>query len=195
MVRALGDDIAAVCAAKARAELAAADKRVDAPIRWSGSVFPTVVLVKGEPGPAELAGGSALSGADGEAATKALEALGVAGPTWSTVSRPRTPGDATSVGLRLREQICAVDPAVVIALDSTARDDVVAAFGLSVLPFGEPIAVLGVVLLAVDGLEQSLTDEARKRTVWKQLQGLTRAPIRPENEQGALRRPAGASLF
>ena len=40
------------------------------------------------------------------------------------------------------------------------------------LSFGVPAHVRGRVLLAVDGLEASLADEARKKRVWEQFRGL-----------------------
>ncbi len=198
MVRPVAKDIAALCEAKVRAELAAADAAAGLQASvpsWSGSVFPAVALLKGEPGPAAQAGGGAITGPDGEAAEKALAALGMGGATWSTLSRP-APGLSTErAATRLRTQLCAVDPAVAVALDAVAASDLAAAYGLGSLGFGTPVAAGGMTLLAVDGLEASLDDEPRKRAVWSQLRGLLQAPAHPESERSARRRPAGGSLF
>ncbi|PKQ20220.1 MAG: hypothetical protein CVT66_05945 [Actinobacteria bacterium HGW-Actinobacteria-6] len=183
--------------AKVRAELASADELLGESgcIAWSGSVFPAVALVKGEPGEGERAGGIALAGPDGDAARKALDALGALGEVWSSVSRPASALEPDVIAARLRMQLLAVDPAVVVALDVVAAADVAAAFRLSALAFGEPVAVQGVTLLAVNGLEASLGDEDRKREVWQQFRGLARPADHPGSTQGTRRRPDGSSLF
>lgn len=193
MVRPL--DHVAAWQAKVRAELAAADQLVNAPIMWSGSLTPAVALVKGEPGPAERAGGAAVSGDDGDAAAKALVALGIDGPVWCTVSRTGDHDEQEGVLLRLRQQLCAIDPALVIALDGVAAADLAAAFGIDALMVGEPVAHAGLILLAIDGLEASLGDETRKREVWRQLQGARRPPAYPKEERDARKHPAGSKLF
>ncbi|TDB36882.1 MAG: hypothetical protein D9V44_10255 [Actinobacteria bacterium] len=198
MVRALDPDDAGRCLAKVRAELAGADAGlpIAAQDAWAGDLFPAVAIVKGEPGPAEQAGGSVLSGADGEAVTKALAALGIdEGGTWRTLSRP-VPGLTPAViAARLRQQLAAVDPSVVIALDATAALDTAAALAVDLPPFGVPVATAGLILLALDGFEESLGDERRKREIWRQLRGLAGVPLYPESERDARRRPAGPALF
>ncbi len=75
---------------KVRAEIRAADALcpgADA-IAVAGSLTPVVVLVKGNAGDADRAAGIALAGADGEAARKALAALGVTEPSCAVCSRP-----------------------------------------------------------------------------------------------------------
>lgn len=165
---------------RARAELQAAAALApgsDA-VAWSGALLAEVALVKGLPGPAEASGGSALSGADGDAALKALVALGWEGAAvFRTLSRPE-PGVASARAEdRLRRQIEAVDPALVLALDAEAATDVAGAFEITRLPFGKEVRVLGRRIVAVDGLEASLGEPARKQRVWRQLQAAK--PTRP----------------
>ena len=118
---------------------------------YRGALLAQVALVKGLPGPAEAAGGAALSGPDGEAALKALEALG-----WNpaelffTLSRPVSGGDAERRARRLRAQLEAVDPRVVVALDVEAAEDLARAFGVDPPRPGTPVAAMGRRLVAVD---------------------------------------------
>ena len=165
-------ELGALHEARALAELAAADALApgsDA-VRWRGAVLARVAVVKGLPGPAEASGDQALSGPDGVAAGKALEALGYsAAETFFTLSRPEPGIDAVRRVARLRAQLEAVDPAMILAVDGDAADDVSAAFGVEQPAWGTAITVLGRRIVAVDGLEASLADPARKRRVWEQL--------------------------
>jgi hypothetical protein len=158
---------------RARIELAAADALApgsDA-VAWSGSVFAEVAAVKGLPGPAEASGGAALTGADGAAVRKALAALGWADDAvFCTLSRPEPGLSAERRSDRLRLQIEAVDPTLVLALDAEAAADIAEAFGIARPALGEEVRVLGRRIVAVDGLEASLGDPARKKRVWRQLQ-------------------------
>jgi uracil-DNA glycosylase len=164
--------IRAIFAEKTAAELAAADRLApgsDA-VAWRGDLLADVFVVKGLPGPAEAAGGAAVSGADGEAADKALAALGHdMTHAFFTLSRPEPGIDPEACASRLRMQIMAVDPRLVVALDAEAGEDLGRAFGVR-LPLGQEQRVLGRRMLAVDGLEASLADPARKKRVWRQLQ-------------------------
>lgn len=157
--------------AKAAAELKDADRLVPGAdlIAWSGALFAEVVCVKGEPGPAEAAGGAALSGPDGEAAAKALSALGFApAQVFATVARPETTSDPAAVASRLRAQIEAVDPYVVVALDPVAAQAVSDACALGTLRPGRARRSLGRVFVALGGLEASLADGDLKKRVWRQ---------------------------
>lgn len=174
-------EICALHEARARAELSAADALApgaDA-VAWRGALLAQVAIVKGLPGPAEASGGAALSGADGDAAVKALAALGYAeGDLYFTLSRPELGADAARLTSRLRAQIEAVDPSLVLAVDREAADDVAAAFGIDRPSWGREVRVLGRRVVAVDGLEASLTDPARKRRVWEQLKAArARGPV------------------
>ncbi len=159
--------------ASARAQLEAADRLCpgsDA-VEPRGALVAGVALVKGLPGPAEAGGGAALSGEDGTAAFAAMEALG-----WSpdeifcVLSRPEPGADAGCCARRIRAAIEAVDPRVVVALDEVAAHDVARGFGLDTLKPGAEVEAAGRRLVAVDGFEASLGEEARKRAVWAQMQ-------------------------
>lgn len=175
-----GGEIAALYEAKVRAELGVADRIAPGSdtIPWSGDPFAVVALVKGDPGPAEVAGGDALSGPDGEAARKALAALGFdALAVFATIARPETGIDPALLAERLRRQIEAVDPQWVIALDGVAAEFLADAHGLEALPFGRLVEAGGRALLALDGLETSLADDRAKERVWRQFRVL--APRKP----------------
>lgn len=157
---------------RARAELTAAESLAPGSdcVAWSGVPIAEVALVKGCPGPAEASGGAALSGADGEALGKALSALGWSeSAVFATLSRSEPAAEPEARAVRLRAQLEAVDPRVVIALDAEAAEDVARAFGTKPLKAGEATRVLGRRLVAIDGFETSLGDEVLKRRVWKQL--------------------------
>lgn len=166
--------------AKAVAELDEADPSpASSSVRWSGSPLARTAFVKGSPSPDERAGGTAFSGGDGRAAEKAAAALGLDGGLFFTCSRPDPAMDPRQRAERLATQLEAVDPATVIATDAEAAEDLAAAFGLADLPFGQPARSLGRTLLAVDGLEASLGDEARKRRVWAQMRTLSAGATAP----------------
>ena len=114
--------------------------------------------------------GRALAGADAEAIARSLEALGLPAVTLAVVTRP--PGGRAPRGDAVRRLVEACDPTWVVALDASAAEDAAAALGVHRLAFGRPRSVLGRVWLAVDGLEASLADPARKRAVWAQLRTL-----------------------
>lgn len=163
--------------AKARAELAEADRMLGHTIRVKGSGDPLgrVVLVKGRPGPDDIAARRALAGADGEAAAKALEALGRDPVSvWAACSRP-VPGKADAIARRLALIVEAVDPALVLALDREAGEDLASAMGVGKLGAGVPMNVRGRVIGSVDGLEASLATGAAKARVWRQMQSIAKA--------------------
>lgn len=175
-VRLGADVLRSLHEARVAAELADADAQLPGADATpsSGAHFAAIAVVKGLPGPAEASGGAALSGADGDAARKALGALG-----WSpdsvffVLSRPGADPQPTARAERLRLQLESVDPELVLAVDAEAAADVAMAFGLDGLGFGETVRAGGRRLLACDGLEASLTDPARKRRVWTQLKPAT----------------------
>jgi len=159
--------------AKVLAELAVAEEAFVPSVdrSWSGDPLARVMLVKGVPGPAERAGGEVLSGEDGEAARKALAALGLLEHgLFATLSRPAASDPRARVS-RLLRQIEAVDPRVLVALDPVAAEDLGAALGIQ-LEVGRPQQHRGRVVLAVDDFAASLADEDRKRRVWLQLRTL-----------------------
>jgi len=161
--------------AKAKAELEAADACAPGSdvVAFSGALLAQVALVKGLPGPAEAVGGPALSGADGDAADLALAALGYDPATaFRMVSRVEPGVEPDRRAERLRLAVEAVDPRLIVALDAEAAEDVAVAFGIAPLRFGKPVRVLGRTVVAVDGLEASLGDQARKARVWRQLKSV-----------------------
>ncbi len=158
--------------ARVKAELAAADKRLPGSdsVGSAGAHFATIFVVKGLPGPAEASGKPAMSGADGEAARKALGALGwEPDSVFYTLSRPGSNTDAPRRTARLQLQIETVDPEFVLAVDTDAAADVAEALGIERLVLGTVVRAGGRRVLACDGLEASLGDTARKRRVWSQL--------------------------
>lgn len=170
------DELRALFEAKVRAELEAADRAAPGSDRVpsTGALLAHVALVKGLAGPAEATGGAALSGSDGAAADLALAALGLdPSGAFRILSRPEPGVEATRRTERLRLAIEATDPGLVIALDAEAAEDLASAFGVASLRYGKPARVLGRTLLAVDGLEASLTDQPRKRRVWRQFQAVS----------------------
>ncbi len=169
------EDLIDLYESKARAELAEADGLASGAdvIASSGSLIAQVALVKGLPGPAEAAGGAALSGPDGVAADSALSALGYDhSAAFKTLSRPEPGLGREQRVTRLRYVLEAVDAFAIVALDAEAAEDVRDAFGIDRLAFGRPVRAAGRTIVAVDGLEASLADAERKRRVWRQLQSL-----------------------
>ncbi len=166
------DELRKLFVAKITAELAEADRLVPGAdtVRWGGDPLASVVAVKGRPGPAEASGGAVLSGADGGALRRALEALGWVPPrAFATLARPvdRSGGDEEL--RRLRLQIEAVDPRVVIALDGVAAQDLARAFGLGALPPGAVAVAGGRRFVALDDFEAALSSERAKRRAWLHL--------------------------
>lgn len=159
----------------------------------AGNGFPRVLLLKGEPGPAELAGGALLSGPDGAALGAALSRLGYADDGWAACSAfLRT--DSADADARVLEAggFCRADPAdlswaievfdpeLVIALDSEVARALVEAWELDE-PFspGTVTRVRGRRVLVLDGFEASLADSKAKQLSWaclKQVPPL-RAPL------------------
>lgn len=167
------EEVRAWFEARAQAELAAADTLAPGSdvVASRGALVAQVAVVKGLAGPAEASGGDALSGADGAAIVKALEALGwSAADVFFALSRPEPSTSAERRASRLRLLLEAIDPKLIVALDSEASEDVAKAFGITRPSLGECVRVLGRRVVAIDGFEASLADPARKKRVWSQLQ-------------------------
>lgn len=173
VVDGVADKLRALHEARARAELSAADALAPGSDRVAprGALLAEVAAVKGLPGPAEASGGAAMSGADGEALLKALEALGYAlGSVFFTLSRPEPGVSPERASDRLRLQLEAVDPRVIIALDAEAAADVAEAFGCEQpRPGASAVRVLGRRLVAVSGFEAALANPKAKQRVWAEL--------------------------
>jgi uracil-DNA glycosylase len=161
---------------KAEAELAKADEALGASpaVAWRGDVLADVAVVKGVAGQADTVAGEALAGADGAAIDKALDALGLSTRRFYIAARMGRAAAERCVR-RLALAIEAVDPRVVTALDATAAADVAAALGADALAVGSPVRVRGRLVLALEDFEGSLSDESRKRMVWRQLKSLRAA--------------------
>jgi hypothetical protein len=157
---------------KAAAEIAMAEKLVPgaALVRGQGDALADVLLVKGEPGSGDLKKRRALAGDDGAAIGKALDALGLAPARYAVCTRIGTAKSKRLARLRLLAE--AIDPRTVVLLDREASEDFAAAFGVEMPVPGQLVRVLGRDVVAVDGFEAALADEARKRLVWAQLRAL-----------------------
>jgi len=131
-----------------------------------------VLLVKGSPGSGDLAKKRALSGEDGAAIGKALDALGMSPARFALCTRVGPAKAKRTERLRLLTE--ALDPRTIVLLDEHAAEDFAAAFGVERPESGRLVRVSGREVLAVDGFEASLADEARKRRVWRQLRALER---------------------
>jgi len=165
--------IRALYEARARAELAAADRQCPGAdtVLWRGALLAEIAVVKGMPGPAEAAGEAALSGRDGAAIATATEALGWRPEAaFFTLSRPTTGLDPARCATRLRAQMEAVDPVVVVALDHMAAEDLARAFGAEPLEPGVATEAFGRRLVALTAFEETLSDRDRKQTAWAELQ-------------------------
>lgn len=160
--------------AKANAELHAADALVSGAAKAAshGDPIADTLLLKGAPGPADVAASRALAGEDAEAARKSLAALGRDQESvYYACTRPQGDAKRDARVRRVALIVEAVDPRLVIALDPVAGEDLSAACGAELVP-GRPVEVLGRTMLAVDGLEASLADEGAKARVWAQLKSL-----------------------
>ncbi len=164
--------------AKATAEVdAAAAALAGGAFAVSGSPGVPVLLLKGIPGPADVAAGKALAGPDAAAAEKSLVALGLPSDTCAVITRgPEGPAPSA---LAMRALVAASDPVWVIALDRAAAKDAAAAAGVSGLTAGRVQHRHGRIWLAVDGLEASLTDPELKRRVWAQFKAIAVATESP----------------
>lgn len=165
--------------AKSAEELAAANRLLPGSDRVAcvGAPGARVMLVKGLAGPAEESGDAALSGPDGEAISKALEALGFdPNDTFATLSRVEPGASAERVVARLQMQIEAVDPVHIVALDDAATADVAAACALGQLVPGKAVRAAGRNVVAVQGFESALLNAANKKKVWAQLKALAPEP-------------------
>lgn len=168
---------------KARAEIADAEgpAGVGEIVHSAGDELADVMLLKGEPGSADIEASRVLAGPDGEAADKALDALGLSVARFAACTRAGD-SDREPPQDRLRMLVEAVDPRVIVALDPVAASDLAAAYGVEVPRAGRLVRMGGRDVVALDGLEASLGDEGLKRRVWLQFQALK---VRvPEDESG-----------
>lgn len=161
---------------KARAEIGQAEALLaDRPaIENAGDELADVLLLKGEPGLADRREGRVLSGPDGVAARKALDALGLPDSRYASCTRAADVSEDVRRE-RLRLLIEAVDPRTIVALDLVAARDLADAAGLPEIKPGVLLRWRGRAIVVVEGLEASLTDARLKRRVWKQFKALLEA--------------------
>lgn len=139
----------------------------------TGSAFPRALLVKGEPGPAELAGGRLLSGPDGPALAAALGRLGFGPDDRAAVACFAAARDGACApvphGL-LALAVEVFDPELVVALDDPAASALAAAWGREG-PFvpGEAAVVRGRRVSALGGFEAALASPDAKQVAWARL--------------------------
>lgn len=161
------DPIADASSAVFAAGMAAADRACAVEPGDVVAVGPAaVLLLKGVPGPAEACGGAAFSGADGEAAAKAMEALGY-GPHELAWVFLRT--DSSRRVERLRLEVETIDPAVVVCLDRKASEAFSASIGESLAAPGAHDTSVGRRVVVLEGFESLLDDPAEKRAAWRTL--------------------------
>ena len=162
---------------KVRAELAALD---EAGVVTAGNACSSVLLVKGEPGPAEKSDphGGLLQGPDGVALRAALGALGYAPEDWAGLACWNTRGESLDPAL-LRLAVTTIDPATVVACDATAAemlrnayaDDLAALQSLEEALFieGHLVRIAGMRALKLGGFEAALADSHKKQIMWARL--------------------------
>ena len=169
-------ELASLYMDRTRAELAALEA---AGFLLAGNAFPAILLVKGAPGPAELAGAPLLSGPDGDALRAALDRLGYPEDAWAACSAFALNAGAPS---RLPAQELAVaveafDPEAVVALDTPAARALQEAWRLAEpLPVGALTRVRGRRALALGGFEAALSAEGGKQAMWSRLKLLPPLP-------------------
>ena len=153
---------------KTRAELSELER---AGVQMAGNAFSSILFVKGEPGPAELAGGDLLSGQDGKALRAALMRLGYAPEDWAAMG-------VVSPEL-MRRAIVTLDPSTLVMCDEAAAaavrdtyaDDLfeLALLDDAMLTPGRVVQVAGMRMLNLGGFEAALASDHQKQVVWAYL--------------------------
>jgi hypothetical protein len=141
-------------------------------VRTSGNAFSSVLFAKGRPGPAEQAGGTLLSGADGKALRAALNKLGYAPEDWAAIDTSVTPE-------LLRRAVTALDPSTLVACDDEAAMVIRNAYAENLcelanlddalLSPGRVVQVAGMRVLNLGGFEAALASSRQKQVVWAYL--------------------------
>ena len=171
--------------ARRRAYLDKAAAEIDAlaarGVVMGGNAFSSVLLVKGELTQAERDGEPAFSGADGTALRASLAKLGYAPEDWEWLLSVDAGGEPLDAGL-VREAVCALDPATVIACDEAAAsalreayaDELAALDALeeAMLVPGALARVLGMRVMNLGGFAAALGDPHEKQVMWARLKRL-----------------------
>ncbi|MCL1879651.1 MAG: hypothetical protein FWF71_03385 [Actinomycetia bacterium] len=152
----------------------------------AGSALADVLLIKGDMGATELAGGAPFSGVDGDALRAALKALGWGDDNWCGLTLTALAADGAEPQQlspkELRFVVEHSDPLLIVVLDAKAKQTLEQAFEDTNqdLPkkwlLGKESRVMRRRLLSVDNFEASLANECDKRRVWVQLKRGTRQP-------------------
>lgn len=158
---------------KMRDELAELD---ELGVRTAGNAFSPIVFVKGEPGPAEKAGGELLSGPDGKALRAALLRLGYAPEDWLAMDVSKRVAAQPAL---VRRAICALDPSTLVVCDEVAAEAVRDALANNLCALtnlddamlvpGRVVHVLGMRVLNLGGFEAALADDHQKQIMWARL--------------------------
>lgn len=166
------------CLDKAAAEV---DGLVARGVVMGGNAFSAVLLVKGELTEGETGGEGAFSGADGTALRASLAKLGYAPEDWEWMLSVDAGGEPLDAGL-VREAVCALDPATVIACDEAAAsalreayaDELAALDSLeeAMLVPGALARVLGMRVMNLGGFAAALGDPHEKQVMWARLKRL-----------------------
>lgn len=142
-----------------------------------GDRFASLLVLKGEPGPSELAGNPPFFGEDGSALNSAFVAMGLKSTHWcGIVCGHPTKGRLSARDVR--ELIEIIDPLALVALDRKAIEILQQSFAAEVLPAipkpGTKTSLMGRTLVFVDGFEAALAsdDGQAKHRVWKELKAL-----------------------
>lgn len=169
------DGRARAAAAKVRTELQGLSARG---VLMEGNATSSVLLVKGEPGEAEIAGNSTLSGADGTALKAALLALGYAPEEWLALAGWLADGSPL-VGTLARETIATLDPSTLVACDEAAANLVREAYAEdlssledlddALLVPGHVAHACGMRVLNLGGFEAALASPREKQVMWSRL--------------------------
>lgn len=164
--------------AKARVELEDLAARG---VQMGGNAFSSILLVKGEPSDDERVGGRLLAGDDGSALRAALQALGYAPEDWAALATWDEDGNRLGADL-LREAVCALDPATLVACDEAATqlvreayaDDLASleSFEEAMLADGVVAQVAGMRMLSLGGFAAALADRQQKQVMWRRLKQL-----------------------
>lgn len=166
---------ASVYLRKAQAEVAALAERG---IVAEGNAFSPVLLIKGEPGPAEQAGKALLSGADGTALRAALLKLGYAPEEQAALATWCADGGPLAVP-DLRLALATLDPNTAVVCDERAADLVREAYTEELFALDSPdeallapglvVRVGGIRVLNLGGFEAALADDRQKQVMWARL--------------------------
>lgn len=140
-----------------------------------GNAFSSVLMVKGELSGEERGGAKLLSGDDGQALHKALEALGYEPGDGVVVAAVLEDGTPLAPAL-LREAVAALGPGTVLALDDRAADLVRDAYAdelagieeidVALLKPGLVARAAGMRLMSLGNFAAALDDPKLKQWVW-----------------------------